>query len=79
MKKIAKVISTCHDCEHSITLHSKNNNYGKAYLCGFAEENMDLSCQHFLLEYTEYSGSPELLIPKQCPLEDYNPNSDRNE
>lgn len=79
MEKIAKTISTCHECEHCKTLHSKDNNYSKAFVCAFSQESLETEHKAFLLEFTEYSGSPVLIIPEECPLEDYHPNIKRNE
>ena len=71
MLKIAKVITSCLDCDHCIKLISPNNNYTKAFVCVIEVEENIIKPEPFLLEYSEASGSSGLPIPNNCPLEDY--------
>lgn len=71
LKKIAKVITSCYDCENCKKLNSPNNNYTTAFVCVIEVEQDQVPMQPFLLEYSEGSGSLKLPIPENCPLEDY--------
>jgi hypothetical protein len=70
MKKIAKVITSCNDCEHLIKgKTNETSNKTNIALCGFPSE----SNTPFLIEYAgEDSITNYLLdIPNNCELEDY--------
>lgn len=71
MKKIAKVITSCHDCQNCKHTTSPRNNYTNAYICVVDPIEDEVRPEPFLLEYSEASGSSGLPIPENCPLEDY--------
>lgn len=71
MKKIAKVITSCHDCENCKMTISPKNNYTTAFICVVDPEEDKIPPEPFLLEYSEASGTSCLSIPENCPLEDY--------
>ena len=74
MKKIQKLISSCHDCEFCKKITSSTANNEKVTLCDFElVENEERIDEHvpFLLNYTKYGGTYSLDIPDNCPLEDY--------
>lgn len=74
MKKIAKVITNCHDCDNCKKFDLRTDNYTRAFVCYVKEEDDKITPKPFLLDYTESGGRNELLIPENCPLEDYKEN-----
>jgi hypothetical protein len=71
MKKIQKVISTCHECEFShVYTHQKGS---QALICGGIEINDEERSEPFLLEIAPNVKHYEVLIPENCPLETYEP------
>ena len=71
LKKIHKVITSCHDCEHCKKTTSNANNFTRGFICFFKYESDPVQPRPFLLHYTESGVNNELLIPNNCPLEDY--------
>lgn len=70
MMKIAKVITTCNDCEHCKKMKSPNDNHATAFVCVYESES-ETEVKPFLLSYSESPGTFRLDIPDNCPLEDY--------
>lgn len=75
--KIAKVITSCNDCEYKMNLVEQNGNTYYAVICAFArsEYNQSKNVEPFILEFM--SDDPRhysIDIPDNCPLEDYNDN-----
>ncbi|GAQ15458.1 hypothetical protein MODO_3154 [Myroides odoratimimus] len=75
-QKIAKVITSCNDCDHKKSLIERGGNTYFALVCAFSESQGDSSTlEPFLLNYSY--GDPdhyENKIPNNCPLEDYDSN-----
>lgn len=68
MKKIAKIIKRCNDCEHCACTSAKNESLYFA-VCTFNSESNFL-----LFNGTEPPFRFNLNIPENCPLEDYTGN-----
>lgn len=73
--KIAKVITSCSDCDHKRILIEKGGNTFYCVICAFSESIEESKIDPFLLDYSY--DNPEhykLKIPDNCPLEDYDSN-----
>ena len=70
MKKIQKVIDSCHDCEFKHLY--RNNDKGQAHICRHTTiiDDEAIPSPPFLLDVCD-NGSNYLPIPENCPLEDY--------
>lgn len=76
IKKIARVITSCHDCIWCNKIVSDKDRHTKVFICQHDvvvnDEVID-SLEPFLLDFDRSSGNHELPIPDKCPLEDYKP------
>lgn len=70
MKKIAKVIELCNDCEHCVFADNRRETKSTFAIC------MSGKVEPFLINESQSSdiASYGLAIPKNCPLEDYGKN-----
>jgi hypothetical protein len=71
MKKIQKVIETCHDCEFCKKFQYVRNDYTSVHVCTFEADEAAPEAEPFLLNLSTSKGTYSLLIPDNCPLEDY--------
>lgn len=71
MRKILKVIESCHDCNYCKSFLSQKDNYTATKVCDFASDTESKIHSPFLLKLTTSKGLTQLLIPENCPLEDY--------
>lgn len=70
--KIAKVITSCNECEHKRELIECGGNTYYAAVCDFSESSGDNEPKPFLIMYGYDKPSRyDLGIPDNCPLEDY--------
>lgn len=70
MKKIQKVIGSCHDCEFA---HVYERNGHQALICGGVEIDDERSTKPFLIFCADQVKHYEVEIPNECPLENYEP------
>lgn len=71
MKKIQKIIETCHDCEYMKVFNGMTGGRTNASICMFSYLSEDENkAEPFLIDICE-NGSNEMPIPQNCPLEDY--------
>lgn len=76
MKKIQKIIETCNDCQFMKVFNGLTGGTTKASLCLFGYlDNHEKPIDSFLLDIKD-NGSNEILIPDNCPLENYEPKTD---
>lgn len=72
-KKIQKVIETCYDCEFRRVFSGGTGGLSKAHICRHEKiinkDKFEYSVP-FILDICD-NGSNLILIPDNCPLEDY--------
>jgi hypothetical protein len=71
MKKIAKLVSNCNECQYCSEFKSKKDNYTSVYCCVYETPDEGILKTAFLLALSTSSGKMNIDIPKECPLEDY--------
>jgi len=78
IKKIAKVITFCNECEYCLTTQEQRGNTFFALICVHAHNAIDEEPEQDIFLIGTSSEDPKHCnwhIPKQCPLEDYKENA----
>ncbi len=73
MKKIAKVINDCNECQHCKKFQSTSDNHTSVYCCVYETDDESKLAPAFLLDLSTSKGRCTIEIPNNCPLEDYKP------